>query len=305
MPCYTPLYMSRDGDGNYSLSRSKKHESYTRVSCGQCIGCLLRRSRDWAVRCTHHSKISPPNSCWFLTLTYDEHHLPRHPVTGKPTFLPDDLSATLKRLRTNTALSGIKYFACREYGERTLRPHYHVCLFGLPLNDLRHYKRSRDGFDLFNSDTLSKAWQYRGHAVVAPLSFNTVSYTARYTTKKIGSALKPIDRHYATDIITGECFEHLPERTYASNRPGIGHDFFMHHHDQLLGLGSTIIGNKRYPLPRYYLRLAKEMGSDLWAEYDITRSKYYQNAEYFDDSSLLAQMRDKLLIVDRMVRSVV
>lgn len=79
----------------------------------------------------------------------------------------------------------------------------------------------------------------------------------------------------------------------------------MKHHDQLMGLGSTVIGNKRYPLPRYYLRLAKEMGSDLYAQYEVERAKYYENAEFFDDSSLLQQMHDKMLIVDRMVRSVV
>lgn len=305
MPCYTPLYMSRDGDGNYSFSRLKRHEAYARVACGQCLGCLLRRSRDWAVRCTHHSRTCLSDSCWFITLTFDDHHLPRHPVTGRPTFIEDDLSATVKRLRTNSGVTGIKYFGCREYGDRSLRPHYHLCLFGLPLTDLKHYKRSRDGFDMFNSELISSAWQHRGHAVVAPSSFNTVAYTARYTTKKIGSALKPVDPHYATDIATGEVFEHVPERTYVSNRPGLGHDFFMKHHDQLMGLGSTVIGNKRYPLPRYYLRLAKEMGSDLYAQYEVERAKYYENAEFFDDSSLLQQMHDKMLIVDRMVRSVV
>lgn len=305
MPCYTPLYMSRDGDGNYSLSRLKKHESYARVSCGQCIGCLLRRSRDWAVRCTHHTKTCAPNTAHFVTLTYADHLLPRHSITGKATFEDDAISSFMKRLRTNTGQSGVKYFACREYGDRTLRPHYHICIFGLQLDDYRHYKRSRDGFDLFNSEHLSTAWQSRGHAVVAPATFNTVSYTARYTTKKIGSALKPIDRHYATDVITGECFEHLPERTYASNRPGLGHEFFIRHHDSLLGLGSTIIGNKRYPLPRYYLRLAKEIGSDLYAEYELQRAKYYENAELFDDTLLLQQMHDKMIIIDRMVRSVV
>lgn len=186
-----------------------------------------------------------------------------------------------------------------------MRPHYHVCLFGLPLDDYKWYKRSRDGFDLFNSDILSSAWQDRGHVVVAPSTFNTVSYTARYTTKKIGSALKPGDRHYATDILTGEVFEHLPERTYCSNRPGIGRAFYDSHAENMFALGSTIIGNRRYPLPQYYLRLAKESGSDMYAEYEFQRSKYYESAEFFDDASLVRQMNDKLIIIDRMVRSVI
>lgn len=297
--------MSVDADGNFSWKVTNSHSSFKRVSCGQCIGCMLRRSRDWAVRCTHQARSVPRHTCHFITLTFSPENLPRHPVTGRYTFDQNDLSAFMKRLRTNTGVSGIKYFGCREYGERTLRPHYHVCVFGLPLDDYKYYKRSSDGFELFNSETISTAWQHRGHAVVAPSSFNTVSYTARYTTKKIGSALKPMSRHYATDLLTGECFEHLPEKCYASNRPGIGHDFLHAHHDELLSLGSTIIGNKRYPLPRYYLRLAKEIGSDLYAEYELQRSKYYENAEFFDDLALLKKMRDNEIMVDRMVRSVV
>lgn len=315
MPCFTPLQAFRWDLPNppfvaYSFSPRRpaagaSRNGYQRIACGQCIGCLLRRSRDWAVRCTHQSMMVPRDSCHFVTLTYSDENLPRHPVTGMPTFEADAVSAFMKRLRTNTGISGVKFFACREYGERTLRPHYHVCLFGLPLDDYRYYKRSRDGFTLFNSDVISKSWQYRGHAVVAPSTFNTVSYTARYTTKKIGSALKPIDRHYATDLLTGECFEHLPERTYSSNRSGIGLSFFDKHHENLFALGATIIGNKRYPLPAYYLRKAKErclFGYDYYVE---QRDRYYRDAEYFDDASLLRQMHDKMIIVDRMVRSVV
>lgn len=306
MPCYTPLYSQKLSDGSWSLtSRVHLRDSWQRVACGQCIGCLLRRSRDWAVRCTHHSLSCAQYTNHFVTLTYSPDRLPRHGVTGRETFEVHAIRDYMKRLRKNTGIVGVKFFGCREYGERTLRPHYHLCLFGLPLDDYKFYKRSADGFSLFNSHTLSEAWQGRGHVVVAPSTFNTVGYTARYTTKKLGSALKPVSRHYATDILTGEVFEHLPEKCYASNRPGIGRAFFEKHHDNLLALGSTVIGNRRYPLPRYYLRLAKERGSDLYDEYCQERSKYYQNAERFDDAQLLRKLRDQEIIIDRMVRSVV
>lgn len=305
MPCFTPLYLSRLPDGKFSISASFKHDGYVRVGCGQCIGCMLRRSRDWAIRCVHQCLSMPENTSHFVTLTYSDENLPRHPTTGRETFEDDAVSAFMKRLRKNTGQIGVKYYACREYGERTLRPHYHICLMGLELNDYKFYRRSRDGFSLYNSEVLSTAWQDRGHVVVAPSTYETVAYTARYTTKKIGSALKPMSREYATDLLTGEIYEHLPERSYCSNRPGIGHDFFLEHHDALLSLGSTIIGNRRMPLPRYYLRKAKEIGSDLFAQYEQGRAEYYQNAEYFDDGLLLRQMHDNLILVDRMVRSVV
>ena len=45
------------------------------IACGQCQGCRLERSRQWAVRCLHESKLHADNC--FLTLTYSEEHLPR------------------------------------------------------------------------------------------------------------------------------------------------------------------------------------------------------------------------------------
>ena len=305
MPCFSPLYLSRNSDGKLDIRAKPRGDGYTRVSCGQCIGCLLRRSRDWAVRGVHQSLVSGDGTNHFVTLTYSDEYLPRHEVTGMPTFEPDAISGFMKRLRTNTGQSGIKFFACREYGERTLRPHYHICLFGLDLQDYRPYKVGKHGFSLFNSETLDIAWQRRGHVVVAPTTFNTISYTARYVTKKLGSQLKPISREYASDLLTGEIYEHLPERTYCSNRPGLGFDFFNKHQAQLLSLGSTIIGNRRMPLPRYYLRLAKESGSDAFAEYEMKREQYYRDAEYFNDSLLLQAMKTNLENIDRMVRFVV
>ena len=305
MPCFSPLYMSRRPDGQFDISAKPRGDGYTRVSCGQCVGCLLRRSRDWAVRGVHQSRISPDGTSHFVTLTYSDEFLPRHPKTGVPTFELDAISAFMKRLRTNTGQQGIKFLGCREYGERTLRPHYHLCLFGLDLQDYRPYKVGRHGFNLFNSDTLGTAWQGRGHVVVAPASFNTISYTARYVLKKLGSKVNPMSREYASDLLTGEIYEHLPERSYCSRRPAIGYDFFNQHAHGLIGLGSTIIGNRRMPLPRYYLRLCKDRFPDLYAEYEIKREQYYRDAEFFNDSLLLQAMKTNLENIDRAVRSVV
>ena len=44
------------------------------VKCGQCIGCRLERSRQWATRCMHEASLHDCNS--FVTLTYDEAHAP-------------------------------------------------------------------------------------------------------------------------------------------------------------------------------------------------------------------------------------
>ena len=110
------------------------------VPCGRCIGCRLDYSRVWAERCVHEASQYENN--WFLTLTYDDDHLPIG-KKGIPTLIKDEVSSFMKRLRTKMkreyGVDGIRFFACGEYGtngERVLHPHYHIILFNCPLQDL-------------------------------------------------------------------------------------------------------------------------------------------------------------------------
>ena len=47
---------------------------FIQVPCGQCYGCRLQYSREWANRCMLEA--SEYSSNFFLTLTYDDEHLP-------------------------------------------------------------------------------------------------------------------------------------------------------------------------------------------------------------------------------------
>ena len=62
-----------------------------KVPCGQCTGCRLERSRQWAVRMMHEAK-SHADNC-FITLTYSDDFLP----TGK-TLVLKDFQDFMKRL---------------------------------------------------------------------------------------------------------------------------------------------------------------------------------------------------------------
>lgn len=63
-------------DGNYYPVKA--------LPCGKCIGCRLDYSREWAVRCTLEMQDFDPDECWFITLTYDEAHVPvsYYPLLG-------------------------------------------------------------------------------------------------------------------------------------------------------------------------------------------------------------------------------
>ena len=95
MSCYKPLirlYNPNDKDISgrvYSLSRfsqlSGKQLKYEDlmynpkvmlIPCGQCIGCRIRQREDWTTRIELEARDYPKEQVWFITLTYDDDHVP-------------------------------------------------------------------------------------------------------------------------------------------------------------------------------------------------------------------------------------
>jgi len=136
------------------------------------------------------------NKC-FLTLTYDDDHLPHRGCDAS--LESGDLQKFLKRLRktlegsprrghpgppatiAHTPEGGLRYLACGEYGDRTKRPHFHVLLFNCAFQDQKAV-----GTDLYESDTLAKIWQEGGHKI-GTVTGASANYIAQYTLKKMAS----------------------------------------------------------------------------------------------------------------------
>lgn len=244
MPCYHPLNAYRTStfvDGKRKIVFAKDKElsdeylasigaERLSIPCGNCLGCRLEYSRQWAVRCYFEAKQHKHN--YFVTLTYDDEHVPLNDhlnvdkETGEVlssevvmTLNPVDLQKFIKRLRTNARRDGIKedgirFFGCGEYGEQKGRPHYHLILFDCPLPDLE-VKYIQDGNAYYTSAFLERTWN-KGIVIVADFSFQTAAYVARYMLKK----------HKGHDANYYEEHGLVPEFTRCSRRPGIGYDYF-------------------------------------------------------------------------------
>lgn len=185
MPCFHPLQGWRGrGGGPAVFVRPVDYPALVlELPCGQCIGCRLERSRQWAVRCMHEASLHDLNC--FITCTYDEAHLPENGDLVKR-----DFQLFLKRLRKRTG--PFRYFHCGEYGARLSRPHYHACLFGYDFFDCELY-RERDGVKLYTAPLLTETWGL-GMATVGALTFESAAYCARYVVKKVTG--KDADLHY-------------------------------------------------------------------------------------------------------------
>ncbi len=206
MPCYRPLTAWRSRDWSITFNPDKGLPSTKlELPCGQCIGCRLERSRQWAMRCMHEKSLYEDNC--FITLTYNDYNLPADGSLNKKHF-----QDFMKRLRKRFG-EGVRYFHCGEYGEEFSRPHYHACLFNFDFHDKYLWSR-KNGFNLYRSVTLESLWTF-GNSLIGDVTFESAAYVARYITKKItGKAAKEhyVDRH--------------PEYITMSRRPGIGRNWY-------------------------------------------------------------------------------
>lgn len=163
-------------------------ENITAVPCGKCAGCIIDKASDFATRAALEYKFWKKGV--FVTLTYDPKHLPKNRELNKP-----DLINFWKRLRKKNKgfkswyykgqlQTPIRYMSCGEYGEKKGRPHYHALIFNWMPSDMKPYKKNKYGDWLYTSKELQNIWGM-GKVIIGIASYESASYVARYTQKKI------------------------------------------------------------------------------------------------------------------------
>lgn len=144
--------------------------------CGLCMACRINKRRMWTHRMILESYMHSDNS--FLTLTYDDEHLPPDGSVN-----PQTLQLFLKRLRQAISPVKIRFYAVGEYGDKSMRPHYHIALFGYSFPDRVLHGMSK-GRPLFRSSLLEKCWTY-GFASIGELTAESAQYVGGYVVKKM------------------------------------------------------------------------------------------------------------------------
>lgn len=131
--------------------------------CAQCHACRVNARRTWVTRMMLESCAHPRT--WFVTLTYNDDHLP---VGG--TLVPRDLTLFLKRFRKSMEPDLVRFFGVGEYGDRSMRPHYHAIVW------------TPDRADV--PDLVEKAWPL-GFVKVGLASRQALEYVCGYVLKKL------------------------------------------------------------------------------------------------------------------------
>lgn len=236
------------------------------VPCGKCNFCLQTRRNDWAFRLTEELKAAQTGH--FITLTYDNKHLPmlwEDDVPYDMTLDKEHLSTfhqTIKR--DQQRLLGkkgylewgkIRFYSVGEYGTRTKRPHYHTVIYNVYPEMI---KRLLDGY----------YWD-KGMVHVGTVTPESCAYVAKYV----------IDREH--DHPEGK----QKEFATMSRNPGLGHNYLEENgawHREQTEYDYTnfriyaIRNGKKVSLPRYYkdriFKVAEEGKEELLAD---ALTKYY------------------------------
>ncbi|UDN67588.1 replication initiator protein [robinz microvirus RP_61] len=243
MACFSPLAAFQLASGSVVFVERGDIVRALTLPCGQCVGCRLDRSRQWAIRILHESQCHATNS--FVTLTYDEEHY-------RPSLAYDDFRLFLKRARYN--LGPFRFFMCGEYGETLRRPHFHACLFGLGFADRVLHTISGSGFPVFRSATLESLWP-SGFSSLGDLSFESAAYCARYVMKKVTGNGAPIHYREFFDYRTGEVHEVVPEFCRMSLKPGIGAPWISRFNKEVYRGDAdsyVVVNGMKVKPPRYY-----------------------------------------------------
>lgn len=255
MPCFSPLhgYKSRRvfPSGKRAVVFSVQdgfRDLPVTVPCGQCIGCRLERSRQWAIRCMHEASLHDENA--FVTLTYADEHLPDYGSLDKRAF-----PLFMKRLRKARA-EKVRFFSCGEYGERFGRPHYHALLFGCDFPDkVRCGERGK--FPVWQSAELERLWPF-GRAELGSVTFESAAYVAAYVVKKVTGSEERKDAAYGVvDGETGEVVRREAEFALMSRRPGIGRPWLERFGCEVYPGDGVVVRGRLMRPPRFY---------DMWFE---------------------------------------
>lgn len=193
-------------------------------SCGKCDFCRKRMQKAWQWRLlAEMESLSKRGYLFgFVTLTYDDDHLPYFPSSAfvdknssarVPCFSRDDVRLFIDNLRKHLwreydATSrhkglptdkddALRYFIASEYGTSTRRPHYHCVLMWK-----EHSVFLRDGSNRVTSldyagmhELVQRFWSrgficpkdYRGSAGlgISPFGFSDFSKVAKYVSKYV------------------------------------------------------------------------------------------------------------------------
>lgn len=282
MMCERPYVRMKTGVTRLDLiTKEDARLAVTPFGCGKCIPCRINKARIWTHRILVECMAYEHNT--FLTLTYSEDQIPWDQSVHK-----SELQGFMKRLRNYVYPAKIRYFGVGEYGEKTMRPHYHIILFGIGMGNEKLYVQ---------------AWNNYGYIHVGDVTPQSARYCTNYVMKGWNRDHKKLEGR-------------KPEFMLCSRRPGIGHDVMKKIGENFKRKGEHLkhdiremrVDGKKFPLGRY---MKDKFDQSAGIGKDVTCMKLYDYQEeliekHFDSEdyyqSILDEDKDKRHAIKKRIK---
>lgn len=256
---------------------------YYTVGCGLCTECKLKRGKDRASRMYMETISQGLDNAHFVTLTYDDLHLPMntHVTSDGEIITSHSLDKKIiqnfnKRIRKDlfgNEKGDLRYVAIGEYGDKNGRPHYHIIYWNLPLEDLKpDFEPTQTGKMQYTSEWLESFWWYDkpgdliGRVRISEVEQASIAYVARYVQKKLYG-----DERFKYDELG-------VEPPFILQSKGIGKEFLLKHKDKLLQDGKVFQafnGESVELTPdRYFRKLMIQEDSDFEVKFNEENEKF-------------------------------
>lgn len=204
------------------------------VDCGHCVNCMIKKQSalEFLAKKELLSKYLNNQGASFVTLTYDDTHLPKNEL-GLVTLKRRDVQLFIKKMRRNMEYHNkkipFKYIYCGELGSEGARPHYHIIFIGLTEYQVKQYTK--------------KLWD-KGLCDIGVLAQGGIRYVLKYMTK----ALPPKD--------VKELRENLNvQNPFVYHSVGLGKEWILQNMDKIVEDGFSFnINGKKQLFPKYIMR---------------------------------------------------
>lgn len=204
------------------------------VDCGHCLNCMIKKQSALEFLCKKEllTKYRNNQGASFVTLTYDDAHLPYND-DGLVTLRRKDVQLFIKNMRRQMEYHKckipFKYIYTGELGDDSARPHYHIVFIGLTEFQVKKYTR--------------KLWKH-GLCDVGVLGQGGIRYVLKYMTK----ALPPKDVKTLREELN-------VENPFVYHSIGMGKQWIIENMEKIVEDEFTFNFNgKKQLFPKYIMR---------------------------------------------------
>lgn len=192
----------------------KTSTGVVKASCGRCLSCCIARQSalTFLAQKELEANYKRGQGASFITLTYDDNHVPFAEGTPYMTLQKFDLQKFFKRLRRRLEYHNfnvpIKYIYAGEYGDTLGRPHYHICCIGLTDYEFKTFARD--------------CWR-NGFMQIGALQSGGLRYVVKYMTKNRRE--REVEQFYEDVGL---------EKPFIQHSIRLGYDWIFNHADEIV-----------------------------------------------------------------------